>query len=65
MAPVSKNSLCTQSVNSKTEKETTINIPFQMTKVSGVPEKMMALITGRLEGKAIMEYAACFSDDQQ
>jgi hypothetical protein len=55
----------TQSVNSK-GKETTINIPFQMTKVSGVPEKMLALITVQLlEGKAIMEYATCFSDDQQ
>ena len=54
----------TQSVNSTT-RETTINIRFQRTKVAGVPEKMLALITGRLEVKAIMEYAACFSCDQQ
>ena len=54
----------TQSVNAKT-KETTINIRFQRTKVTGVPEKMLALITVRLEVKAIMEYAACFPDEQQ
>ena len=54
----------TQSVNSTTN-ETTINIRFQRTKVTGVPEKMLALITGRLEVPAIMEYAACFSKDQQ
>jgi integrase len=54
----------TQSVNTTT-KETVINIRFQRSKVTGVPEKMLALITGRLEIKAIMEYAACFSDDQQ
>ena len=54
----------TQSVNSKT-KETTIQIRYQRTKVTGVPEKMLALITGRLEVKAIMEYTACFSEDQQ
>ena len=35
----------THSVNSKT-KETTVNIRFQRTKVTGVPEKMLALITG-------------------
>ena len=54
----------TQSVNATTN-EITINIRFQRTKVTGVPEKMLALITGRLEIKAIMEYAACFSEDQQ
>jgi hypothetical protein len=54
----------TQSVNSEA-KETTVNIRFRFPYVSGVPKKMMALITGRLVGKAIMEYATCSSDDQQ
>lgn len=33
--------------------------------MSGVPEKMLALITGRLEVQTLLEYAACFSNDQQ
>ena len=42
-------------------KESQITIRYKRTKTTGVPETLVALISGRLETKALEEYESCFA----
>ena len=51
--------------NDSVTKESQITIRYKRTKTTGVPETLVALISGRLEIKALEEYESCFSASEK